>query len=480
MAQNNPLICPKCGTLAEAGQRFCAECGTVLNIDVNKPTSLASDSAYSPTMPAQPGQSAHAPGTPYPTMPPSGSQFYGATTDSNPIPPPPPAASYPSLPPASRPSLPAMQPMQSMPAQAPAPTPAPAPSPGTYVPVPDYARAPKRSRGCLLVSVVLLLVLIAGGVGAYFVFFHNKGGTSNQNNHNQTPGTGNTPTTQATNGVTPSSSPTSAPTSGLTSTPGASGVTSEQVNLAFTYSSINMTITTVEYASSFPDDPSIAQGVRVAFNESNPTSYSVVFGYNSVARLVLTDGTVIAPATALHGTPPASQASGVNWIDFALSSQPADLGQLVLVMGTASENQLKIPLRPGADLSQYQPITSSPNSTFTYNGLNWTLNKAIIAYSAVGMQATTGNIYVTLTLSAVNNTNQEFINSLSSYMRLKEGSATSPPSGPATFPISIAAQSTGGGDVTFLIPQSSTTFTLILLAQQGNPPVSQVTVDFQV
>lgn len=459
MAQNNPLICPKCGTLAEAGQRFCAECGTVLNIDVNKPTTLASDISYSPTIPAP--------------------QFYSGTTDSNPIPPPPPAESYPSLPQAA--SQP-MQPTPSLPALTPMPTPAPAPapSPGTYVPVPDYARAPKRSRGCLLVSVVLLLVLIAGGVGAYFVFFHNKGGTSNQNNQNLTPGTGNTPTTQPTNGITPSSSPSPAPTNGITSTPGTSGVTSEQVNLAFTYSSINYTITSVEYSNSFADDTSVAGGVRVSFNESNPTSGSVYFGYNNVARLMLTDGTLLAPGNESHSTPPAAQTSGVNWIDFALSAQPADLSKLVLIIGTGSENQMKIPLSPGADLSQYQPITSSPNSTFTYNGLNWTLTKATSAYSAGDLQATTGNIYVTVTLSAVNNTSQDFVNGPNNYMRLKEGGVTNTPASFSTFPVTVSAQSTSSGDVTFLMPQSSTTFTLILLAQQGNPPVNQVTVNFQI
>src|SRR5437588_9958880 len=158
MAQNSPLLCPKCHTPAEANQRFCAECGTTLNIGANKPTSLASDSQLAqaaspgldggtqspterapksfdatmltpqpgssspglplstPPTPQSGGQAPYSFGSPYSTVPTSGNQFYSEATDANVIPPPPPPESF-------------------IAARQHSPTPAP----GTYV-VPDYAR----------------------------------------------------------------------------------------------------------------------------------------------------------------------------------------------------------------------------------------------------------------------------------------------------------------------------------------------------
>src|SRR5260370_35114487 len=66
-------------------------------------------------------------------------------------------------------------------------------------PIPPYARAPKRSRGCLVASVVLLLVLVLGGTGVYFAVRHGvgNGNQSGKGAHGQqrTPSSrgGNTP-----------------------------------------------------------------------------------------------------------------------------------------------------------------------------------------------------------------------------------------------------------------------------------------------
>jgi hypothetical protein len=435
MAQNSPMRCPSCSTPAEAGQRFCAECGAMLSNEGNKPTERASGDSYS-------------------TVPKSGAQFYGQTTEADVIPPPPPPNSFISQP-------------QPSPASVP-----PAPTPGAYD-VPSYARAPRRSRGCLVVSVVLLLVLAAGAAGIYFGFIRNHSGASNNNtntstSHQGTQTTGNTPT--------PGNTPTTSGTGGTGSQ------ASVPLNLAFTYATINYTITSVQYAQSYPDDTSItAGGVRVAFTESNPTSVSVVFAYSDVARLIMPDGSSVAPASTKNSSPPAPSSSGIsNWIDFPVTTQPADLTALKLQMGTASENQMLIPLKPGADLSQYQPATASPNVTFTYAGIQWTINKAVITYSAEGKQATTGNIYVTLSLTAVNNSGQDFIDNAFSYMRLKAGGVVNPPPDDGTFPDTIAPSSTASGDVTFLMPQGNTSYTLEMLAQQGNPPIQAASQNFQV
>lgn len=499
MAQNPPVICPRCGTRAEPGQRFCSECGATLNRDVNKPTELAGSVSFE-TVPAQSGATPQPPQSPQTpqlaptvpvapvspispssTVPASGSQFYSETTDANVIPPPPPPDSYISLPQATP-----QGPQRTQGTPAPAEPSAPA-SPGTFAPVPSYAQAPKRSRGCMVVSIVLLLVLAAGAAGLYlFVIKPHLGnsgnpqltptGTAGQqntpvitNNTNITPTTGNTPT----------SSVTTTPSTGSTST--TSGATNEQVNLAFVYSGINYTITSVEYAPGFSDDASISSGgVRVSFKETNPTSNAIIFAYSEVARLLLPDGTTLAPANELHYASPQSQASDTNWLDFQVTTPPADLSKLALVMGLTTENQMKIPLSPSADLSQYQPKISTPNVTFTYDGLSWTLTQAVVSYSANGKQATAGNIYVTVTLRVVNNSSQSFVASPSSYMRLQAGGATNAPESNATLTTFIAPQTNTTGMVTFLAPQGNTSYTLMMLAQQGPPPVQSVSQNFQV
>lgn len=427
MAQNSPLVCPTCHTPAAAGQRFCSECGTVLSSEAHKPTMLASAEQQAQI---------------------SGAQFYAQTTDANVTPPPPPLNSF--ISPPQQPLAPALKAAQ-------------VPAPGTYA-VPNYARAPRRSRGWLITSIVLLLVLALGGAG-FYVLSHrspagNQSGTSG-NAQQSTPGGG---------GSTPGSG-------GNGNTPTSSGSTTEQLNLSFTYSSIALTITSVEYAASFPDDT--RQAVRVSFKESNPTSYPVRLLYGDVTRLMLPDGSVIGSVQTKNFALPAPGISDENWIDFPVSASISDLSTLVLQMGRQSESQMQIPLKPNADLSKFQDKTATPNATFQYAGLKWTMTKAVESLSAAGAQATTGNVYVTLTLQAVNPTNQGVYTFPSTYMRLKAGETTSAPSY-ATIPDLITAQSSGSGTVMFLVPQGNTTFTLIMLARQGSPPISQVTQDVQI
>jgi hypothetical protein len=496
MAQNPPRLCPNCGTPAEPNQRFCAECGTTLHMASNQPTVLASgeqatlasqgNGAQFATQPAPgtngsgdaalaPTQLVGAPGEqPVATVPASGAHFYSQTTDANPIPPPPPPDSL--VAPLYQTPNPYQAPDRTPPAQ-------PTPAPGTYS-VPDYARAPKRSRFGLVVSLVLLLVLVLGAVAAYALFF-NKGSNNKQGNTStqNTPGTnGNTPasnvtTTTGTGNSTPGSGGTT-PTA-TTSTSG-NGSPSEQVNLAFTYASINITITNVEYATSFSDDNNTPGGVRVAFTENNPTSNNPNFFYSDVARLILPDQSSISPTGELQqiSTDPAT--SRPNWLDFPVTSQPADLTKLVLQMGTATENQMRIPLAPGADLSKYQPKTVTPGTSFQYAGLNWTLKSATESLSAADKQATTGNVYIIVTLNAFNPTANDYSAYYGDIARLSAGGTTNAPTSDSTFPTPVASQASGTATLIFLVPQGSTAYTLVMLATTSSPPAQQVTVPFTI
>lgn len=483
MAQNPPLLCPNCNTPAQPGQRFCAECGTTLNFGANRPTALASESQFAqaappgqnngsqdaaarapqsgspePVVPGsipptpQSGQTPYASGSSYSTVPTSGNQFYSQATDANVIPPPPPVDSF----------VAARQ--QS-----------PPPAPGTYV-VPDYARAPKRSRWLFIIPIVLLLVLALGAFGIYALT--HRGNQTGNNGQQNTPGaSGNTPGTATTPGVTSTS------VSGTTPTPGGNGngATSETVNLMFTYASLDITITSVQYAQSFSDDSSVTSGgVRISFKETAGPKVGI-FAYINVTRLILPDQSVIPPVNEQNGTGPNVETTRTNWIDFPVSSQPADLSKLVLQMGAPTENQMLISLSAGADLSKYQPKTVTPNTMFQYSGVNWTITSVTKSLCSSGNQATMGNVYITVTLKADNPSSNAFIGYVGSFMRLKSGDTTNSPTSDSTFPTSVAASSSGTtGTVVFLMPQGSTAFTLIMLMQSGSPPINQVTANFQI
>ena len=492
---SSPRFCSECGKPLEAGHRFCKNCGSTTSVEANALTTLTRDQkvlgshqaqssqpqvsvpvnntgatastiitpnantpGFTPVMPNTPISSSETPGVSgasYSIVPTSGDQFYAQATDADGIPPPPPPDSF-----------------ISTPQEAPA-SPYYTPSPQAKGSVPAYAQAPKRSRGCLVTSVVLLLVLVVGGVGAFYVVrFRNSTG-SNQN--------GNTSSGQQSTPSTSGNTPTSVTTPGSNgNTPNIGGPAMVPLYLKFTYSSVDITLVSVQQARSFADDSSTPQGgVRVATMESNSTTNNGRYSYGDVIRLIMPDGSVIAPSNEKSFEGPAAGISRDNWIDFAVTNQNIDLSKLILRFGSATENQMNIPLVAGADLSKYQSKTVTPNSTFQYAGMNWTLASASESLSANGQQAATGMVYVAVTLKAVNSSANNFSAYPGDFMRLQSGDSKSPPSD-FTFPTSVASQSNGTGMVTFAIPQGGTSFTLLMLAQQSSPPINANSVTFQI
>lgn len=485
---STPRFCSECGKPLAAGHRFCTNCGATTSIDADARTALTSDqtvpggdqahnaqpqptvfagndgatastiitsNANNPGVARNPlvsnSEKPQSSGTNYSTVPTSGNQFYGQTTDVDIIPPPPPPDSF-----------------ISSPQQAPVPSQY-APLPQTSG-VPTYAQAPKRSRGCLIISFILLLVLVLGGVGGIYAITHNHSTGSSQ--------TGNNSSGQQSTSGSNGSTPTSVATSG--STQGTNGPATVALNLKFTYSSVDITLVSVQQANSFSDDTSTPQGgIRVVTIESNSTSNNARYSYGDITRLIMPDGSVIAPSNAKYSGGPAAGVSQNNWIDFPVNSQNIDLSKLVLRFGSSTENQINIPLVAGADLSKYQPKTVSPNASFQYAGLNWTLTSATESLSANGQQASTGMVYITVALKALNTTANNFSAYPGDYMRLQSGDSKSPPTD-FTIPTSIASQSNGSGTVTFLIPQGGTSFTLLMLAQQTSPPINVASVNFQI
>ncbi len=294
-------------------------------------------------------------------------------------------------------------------------------------PLPAYTKTQKNSSRSVLgkigcgVGVAILLILLVLGAAGYFGY---KLLTSAANSvpTSTTTGTGSTATT------------------GTGSTPSVP-LTTAQINAQITYSSTDLTILNAQEASSFSDDP--------GGNEHDSGGID-----QTVTR--------------------------TNWIDFPLSSS-VDLNKLTLRLGAASQAQMDVALTGNANLSKYQLKTTSPNTSFQYAGLKWTLTTVTSSFSADGKQADNGMRYIVVTLKVNNPTSDTYYYSINDYGRLQSGTITNPPTN-TTLDSSIAAGTTGAvGTVTFLMPQNGGSFTLTMLARTDTtPPASQYTTIFQI
>ncbi len=337
--------------------------------------------------------------------------------------------------------------------------------------MPTYAKPQKGSSKGVLgqigcgVLVIILLVLAVCGASGYFAYRWLSGLASNPSVSSTNTGTGNnTGNSTPANSITPTIAPVSL-----------------KMNATVTYSSVAITFGNVQEASSFTDDANANSPVllRVNLTEHNPTAGSIYLAYQDNWRLLLPDGTSVVPTNEQNGGGINQAVNRPNWIDFPLTAK-MNISQLILQIGAPTETQMRIPLTANADVSKYQDKTISPNSSFHYAGLNWTLTTVTSSLSADGKQATTGNRYITVTLKADNPATNNFYLDPSTNTRLSAGSLVSPPTN-NTFN-TIDAGTTGSiGTITFLVPQNSGSFTLTMLAQpNNNPPVTQVTQTFQI
>lgn len=467
MAQRPTQFCPNCGVPLQADQRFCTNCGSTIGSDGNLPTMSASYKppevdTSAPTYVSSGPETPRTPGT-FPAS--QENTSYKAANWDQPPPPPPAAPAVNPYMGSSNPNVPVTNPYTGS-SNPNAPTYPDYVPPNTAGPqaVPLYAQKPPRGRGGLI-ALVLLLVLIAG-VGGFLVYNAHKNPGSTASNRN-TPG--NTPTSTYAN--------TPVATSPATST--TSNANTEQLNLALVYSGVHITIVSVQEASSFPDDTGTSGQpgvVRVNVQENNASSNNANYVESNSTLLVLPDGNTLQLSNEKANGGPDAGVNRSNWLDFVLTG-PVALNQLVLRFGTQSENQMNIPLKAGANLSQYADKTSSPNTTFQYAGFSWVIKTATLSYSYSGQQATTGNRYLLLSLSANNTTSNDFIASPGSYTRIQTGGDSIPPDNTATFPISIAPSATVSGVIAFPVPQDATTFTLVLLPQSG---ITQSSANIQI
>lgn len=255
-------------------------------------------------------------------------------------------------------------------------------------------------------------------------------------------------------------------------------ITTMPLNATVTYAGVNITILSAQQSQSFVDDPQTTTTgmVRLHIQEQNKTSTRVSWIYNNIARLVFPGGKIAAPAFVRTGAGIAPGATRESVLDFSVPTG-IKISQLTLRLGAINEEQMEIPLTGHADLRKYTSKTVSPDGQMTYLGLDWTLVSATSQLSIAGQQASKGMSYIVVTLKVDNTLSQVAIpGSPFDYIRLKSGSTIASPKS-TTLPVLFEAGETGKtGTVTFQIPLSNSTYTLILLPQGGT---DQATTDFQ-
>lgn len=260
-----------------------------------------------------------------------------------------------------------------------------------------------------------------------------------------------------------------------------SPITTTQMHETVTYAGVEVTVLSVQQSQNFLDDPNSSSDgmVRLNLQEHNPTTAKISWLYYDIAQLVLPGGKTVTPSYAKATVGIAPGATQNSYVDFAVP--PSDkVGQLSLRLGANNEAQMDVPLTGNANLSKYAPTSVKPNGQLQYSGLDWTLVSATSQYSIIGQQASKGMRYVVVTLSVDNTLSQQAITgSPYTYVRLQSGNSTYTPVD-ASLPTSFDSGVTGkSGTVTFLVPQKSTAFTLVLVPQSQSG-ATQATTNFQL
>lgn len=415
MAQQS-ASCPKCGTLAIPGQRFCSNCGASLDLGANKQTEYVTEDETMHS--AQPAEGSYAPAA----LPVQGYQ----------TPPPPPVY---SAPPYAKPQK-------------------------------DSSKGVLGQIGCG-VGVVILLVLALCGLASYLAY------NAVQSMVNNAPGTTSTSGNNGGSG-------------GLTNTdvtPTPKPPTVVSINGTILYAGINITIVDTRQSNFFTDDTRTgnqAGVVRVSFKEENQMNRSGSYLYGDIMRMLLPDGTTVAPDIEQYAIGPDAATTRTNWADFPIPlSIKAD--QLILRIGTTDQAQMDIPLKPNADISKYQPKTVTPNKQTQYSGTNWTMTGATAQLGYNGRQADKGMTYVIVAVKIDNPTTKDFGGYWGDYVRLSAGGTVASPDSSCNLPLGVkAGQTNVTGTCAFLVPQGNADYTLQLLPSSSTGATTEATISFQI
>ncbi|MEO8970664.1 MAG: hypothetical protein ABI406_03580 [Ktedonobacteraceae bacterium] len=299
--------------------------------------------------------------------------------------------------------------------------------------------------GCVLLILVLLVLLGAGSYLLYSLLNTHGSGLSLGGNTSQTP------------------------------------ITTMQVRETVTFAGVEVTVLNAQQSQNFVNDPNSSTDgmVRLNLQEHNSTTARISWLYYDIAQLVLPGGKTVMPTYAKATVGIAPGAIQNSYVDFAVPTTDK-ASQLTLRLGASNQVQMDVPLTGTANLSKYAPTSVKPDGQLQYFGLNWTLVSATAQYSITGQQASKGMRYIVVTLSVDNPLSQMAITgSPFTYIRLQSGNSTFTPVD-TTLPVSFDKSETGkSGTITFLVPQKSTAFTLVLVSQNQSG-VTQATTDFQL
>lgn len=262
-------------------------------------------------------------------------------------------------------------------------------------------------------------------------------------------------------------------------------ITSQTLSTTVKYAGVDVTLTRLEQAQRFIDDPhSAGDGMlRVHLLADNKTNVPVNMVYSDITRLVLPGGKVVQPTYVNGNAGLAAGKSHSDWVDFAVPSG-TNTGQIALRLGGATEAQMDVSLGSNSGVSTYQPQTTqigkALDSKESFYGLDWTLDSATTQWSIDGKQASKGMRYVTVTLKVNSALEQTAIpGSAFDYATLTAGSTTARPA-LTTLPVSFDKGTQGtSGTITFLVPQDQKHLTLTLHAPTGSG-FTDATITFDV
>jgi hypothetical protein len=422
MMQQPTQSCPNCRSPLVPGQRFCANCGTTIDIGANKLTEHGPSSIEQMD-------------TRMSTPPPPPQQMFQQRYEP-------------------------VQEHQSPPAYQPPPI--------GYQPPPQYAQPQKDSSksvlgqiGCGFI-VVIGVILALCGTASYFAYawVRDLGASSNTTTSRNTTNTtsGNQANATATTATIQEDVP---------------------LNVVITYAQVKMTLLKAQLSNftkeTHPEQPGV---LRLYLKEEN-TSKGGNFLYSDMMRIITPEGTSIPPTGNKYSISPGANSSRLdNWIDFPVPLN-VKVNQLILRLGQDVDAQMDVPLKQQADVSKYATKSVKLDKQTQYEGVAWTMTGASMQWSADGKQAPKGKIYVVVTLKMDNNSTKGFARYPGDYMRLKAGETTSPLES-FTIPTYVEKGQTGAtGTCTFLMPQGNTNFTLLFLASTL-PDSQDTSIEFQI
>jgi hypothetical protein len=376
MAQNSARSCPNCRAPMDPYQRFCSNCGTVVEGNAYRPTEFA-------------------PNGPVPNM----------ETRREATPPPPPQGFGP-------PPLPAQN------YQTPPPNYQNYQPPAYTQPQKDSTKSVLGQIGCGMLAVILVVLALCAGAG-YFAY---HALTSSASKDIATVTSSNSSSSNV-NDVTPTLAP-------AVTTP---------VNAAVIYADVNITVVDAKQAGGFVDDNTSSPSLlRIDLKEENKTTRNAGYYYGDMMRLLLPDGTSVKAGNSQVFSGPDTTVSRTNWVDFPLSAK-IDVAKTILALGKADEQQINVPLTSNPDVSKYLPKTITPNKATTYSGTTWTLLSASKQLSGDNQQAPQGQVYIVMTLKIDNNSTKDFRGYPGDYVRNKTGSTKSTPEYYNKIPLSVSA-----------------------------------------